>query len=113
MRTVSLLVVCLLASACAGGNPSAPSAPVPTTALLTIKLDAQCAAVRTMSADIYIDGAYVGSVPSGSSYGKTVDIGSHNVEAAAYTTSGQLGRHWGPATVSVPSGGYTELFYCN
>ena len=40
--------------------------------------------------------------------------GSHNVEAASYyVLNGAVQRHWGPASVSIPANGYTELFYCS
>ena len=123
-RSVSLVAIAVLTSlvaACSGSNPAAPSytpppaPPAPTTAVLTVRLDAACflASPRIASASVYLDGQYVGAVTSGSAYTTSVLIGMHNIEAAAYYASGVQGEHWGPRTEYVPAAGFTELFYCS
>jgi len=109
-RSISAFFVAAMTAACAN-NPTAPTA---TTGPLTVRIDAQCIAVGTMSADLYIDGQYTTAVSAGSSWTGTVSVGSHNIEAAAYYFStGAPQRHWGPKSVNVPAAGYTELFYCS
>ena len=80
--------------------------------MLTVRLDAQCAATRVVSADVFIDGQYVNVVASGGSHAQTVTIGTHFVEAAAYYPSGAVAFKWGPEIVNVPAAGFSELFYC-
>lgn len=119
-RTLGVLLLAVsLASACSS-SPTAPSAPPPpppppppTTGVLTVRIDAACAGVHVLSADVFIDGQHVGVAAAGGSYAQTVSIGQHNVEATAYYANGVQGTHWGPYSVSVPAAGFTELFYCN
>jgi hypothetical protein len=50
---------------------------------------------------------------AGGSTTRTVTVGSHFVEAAAYyVTTGQRAYTWGPTTITVPAAGFTYLFYC-
>jgi hypothetical protein len=106
-----LVTLALCASACSGSSPTAPSAA--RTGTLTIRLDAACAGVRVVSADLFVDGVGVGPVASGGAYTASVALGQHNVEAAAYNlTTGVRLYHWGPETVTVGTGGFNELFYC-
>jgi hypothetical protein len=116
MRTfiglTSILGTSILLTAC-GGSPAAPSPPPPTTGVLTVHLDAACAGVRVLSADVFIDGQHVGIVSAGSAYTQTVSIGNHMVEGTAYFANGVQASHWGPQQVYVPAAGFDELFYCH
>ena len=123
MHRARLVSVCVLAlavvslAACSGSNPAAPSTPpppVPTTAQLSMRLDAACFSARqpVHGADLFVDGRIVQAVNAGGTFTMTVTIGTHIVEATAYYSNGVQGEHWGPWSVSVPAAGYTQLFYC-
>jgi len=113
LRSVFPIVVCLLTVACAGSNPLSPSGNNSKYADLTLRLDAACAGVRTMSADTYIDGQFVATVKAGSSTTQTVTVGQHFVEAHTYfVATGARAGSSGPTMIDVPKAGFTYLFYC-
>jgi hypothetical protein len=62
---------------------------------------------------VFIDGQYWTTISSGSSDTKTVSIGQHFVEGAAYYLGTHIvQRQWPPQSVNVPAAGFTELLYC-